>query len=116
MTEKNIELREKVRAIESLAASCLRNQPDDDYECEAHLSVSLSKIAEKCADFLGKSCVEAYDIVWETDGADPKDLGLPSSMRIMVGQSDEIDIGGEIADMLSDRSGWLVESCKYRIM
>ena len=114
MTKENIDLREKIRAIESLAASCLRNQPDDDAECEAHLSVSLAKIADACAEFFGKYCVEAYDIVWDTDGRDPDELGLPSSMKLVVGQSDAVDIGEEIADMLSDRSGWCVESLKYR--
>ena len=47
------------------------------------------------------------DIVWDTDGDNPKDLNLPDEVRI----ADEMDIeDDEIADYLSDEYGFCVES------
>ncbi len=116
MTEKNKMLREKLKTIEVLANNCLHMQPDDDNQCEVHLKLSLAKIAEMSADYLGMTCVEAYDIVWDTDDQNVKDFGLPKSMMLSVAQCDIGRLGEEIADMISDRSGWCVKSCKYKVL
>jgi len=114
MTEKNKMLREKLKTIEVLANNCLHMQPDDDNQCEVHLKLSLAKIAEMSADYLGMTCVEASDIVWDTDDKDPDELGLPKSMRLMVDLVEGGDIAEDIANILSDRSGWCVKSLNYR--
>lgn len=44
MTEKNKELREKVRAVELIATNCLHTQPDGDSSCEEHLKNALENI------------------------------------------------------------------------
>lgn len=116
MTERNKVLRDKIRTIETLATNCLHTQPEEDDSCEVHLALALAKIAETSADYLGASIVDAYDIVWDTDGNDPKALGLPESVRLSVAPCDVANLGEQIADMLSDRSGWRVKSCKYRMM
>lgn len=116
MTEKNKELRDKLMAIETLIVNSLRVQPHEDDECEVHLKLTMAKVAELSAEYLGMNCVEAYDIDWDTDGKDPKSLGLPPSMRMCVAQCDIPNLSEEIADMLSDRSGWCVNSCRYRVL
>ena len=45
----------------------------------------------------------AVDIVWDTDGEDEEDLGLPSRVEIPFFVDDE-----EIADYLSDEYGYCV--------
>lgn len=44
MTEKNKELREKVRAVELIATNCLHTQPDGDSSCEEHLRTAIENI------------------------------------------------------------------------
>ena len=46
----------------------------------------------------------AYDINWDTDGADPDELGLPTETTI------EADDEESVADALSDLFGWCVNS------
>ena len=116
MTERNKFLRDKIRSIETLAMNCLRTQPEEDEACEVHLAMSLAKIAEMSEEFHGKTLVDVYDIVWDTDDEDPNDLGLPKSMRLMVDLVEGNDIAEDIANMLSDRSGWCVKSLKYRMV
>lgn len=114
MTEENKRLREKVKGIEALCATCLQTQPDEDGKCEIHLKQVLAKIADYTREFQGLAEVEAYDIVWDTDDKDPKELGLPKSMRLMVDLAECGDIAEDIANILSDRSGWCVKSLNYR--
>jgi hypothetical protein len=45
----------------------------------------------------------AVDIVWDTDGEDEDDLGLPSRVEIPFFEDDD-----EIADYLSDKYGYCV--------
>lgn len=114
MTEENKRLREKVKGIEALCSTCLQTQPDEDGKCEIHLKQVLAKIADYTREFHGLAEVEAYDIVWDTDDKDPKELGLPKSMRLMVDLVEGGDIADDIANILSDRSGWCVKSLNYR--
>lgn len=51
--------------------------------------------------------VRVRDIIWDTDGEDPAELGLPVRASVEVGDLDEV------ADALSDKYGWLVMS--YRL-
>lgn len=44
MTEKNKELRDKVKAVELIAANCLHTQPDGDSSCETHLKNAIENI------------------------------------------------------------------------
>lgn len=48
------------------------------------------------------------NIIWDTDGYNPKRLGLPNEVEI-ISSIDEYDI----ADYLSDKYGFLVESFEY---
>lgn len=114
MTEENKRLREKVKGIEALCATCLQTQPDEDGKCEFYLKQVLAKIANYTSEFCGKAEVEAYDIVWDTDDKDPDELGLPKSIRLMVDLVEGGDIAEDIANILSDRSGWSVKSLNYR--
>ena len=45
-------------------------------------------------------------IKWDTDGEDPKDLGLESELTLTLPQ--DWDEDSSIADLLSDRYGWCV--------
>ena len=56
-------------------------------------------------DYL-KSRAYAVDIVWDTDGEDEEDLGLPSRVEIPFFVDDDDD--DEIADYLSDEYGYCV--------
>ena len=111
MTERNRELRDKVAQIENEALVCLHNQPLDDDDCERHLQKALAKIANLAGDFRGLVEVEAYDIDWDTDG---EDVDLPDSVKIMMDNYDDIE--NDIADRLSDRFGWCVNSYNWRIV
>lgn len=107
MTEKNVTMRDIVRKVESKAMMCLASQPSDNDGCERHLTRTLVQIADMTKSYLGLLEVEAYDIEWDTDG---NKVDLPGSYRLFV-QSDEIE---NLADMLSDRFGWLVKSLNWR--
>jgi hypothetical protein len=48
-------------------------------------------------------------IEWDTDGADPEELGLPSQLTIN-GDGEGIDNSSEISNLLSDKYGWAVIS------
>ncbi|MCA3266182.1 MAG: hypothetical protein ING19_08945 [Azospirillum sp.] len=52
--------------------------------------------------------VKLTDIVWDTDGEDPEDLGLPNETVIEL--DDEADPNMEGADALSDKFGYCVWS------
>jgi len=52
--------------------------------------------------------IKIYDIDWETDGIDIKELNLPTEVEI----PNEVD-EDEIADYLSDNYGFLVNSFDY---
>ena len=116
MTEINRAIRDKLQTIETLIVNSLRLQPPDDDECEVQLKLTMAKIAEMSSDYLGMNCVEAYDIEWDTDDEDPVKLGLPKSMMLCVAQCDPTDIDDEIANVLSDRSGWCVKSFKFKVL
>ena len=47
--------------------------------------------------------VRVRNIAWETDGADPAQLGLPLSASV------DVDDAEDVADALSDEYGWLVK-------
>lgn len=44
----------------------------------------------------------ARDIKWDTDGADPKELGLPDQIII----PEDVESDDEISDYLSDQTGF----------
>ena len=50
----------------------------------------------------------ATDIVYDTDGSD---VDLPSEMEVEL--EDDVDPSLELADAVSDRTGWLVESLSF---
>ena len=111
MTEKNEKMRACVRLVEITAVNCLHSQPHDDDECEHHLLKHLARIAEYVGDYRGLAEVEAYDIDWDRDG---KKVKLRKSVKLMMDPSE--DISETIADRLSDRTGWCVKSCSWRML
>jgi len=50
-------------------------------------------------------------IDWDTDGELPKSLGLPDTVE--VNMPDDSDPAYEIADVLSDKFGWCVNSYQW---
>jgi hypothetical protein len=55
--------------------------------------------------------VRFSNIVWDTDG---EKVDLPQEAVLNV--PDGTDLAEEGADFLSDRFGWLVESCSFAIL
>lgn len=53
--------------------------------------------------------IEAYKIEYATDG---EHVDLPSSIQFEVG--DGFNPDDELADLITDHTGWLVQSLKYR--
>ena len=83
------------------------NIADLEEELEAIDNEDYDFILEKydydvMKDYL-KSRAYAVDIVWDTDGEDEEDLGLPSRVEIPFFVDDD-----EIADFLSDEYGYCV--------
>lgn len=83
------------------------NIADLEEELEAIDNEDYDFILEKydydvMKDYL-KSRAYAVDIVWDTDGEDEEDLGLPSRVEIPFFVDDD-----EIADHLSDEYGYCV--------
>ena len=58
--------------------------------------------------------VKATDIVYDTDGIVSTEMNLPSEMIVEV--DGIIDIESEIADAISDKTGWCVEAYNYEII
>lgn len=56
--------------------------------------------------------IKVTDIVYDTDGE--SDLDLPSEMMVEV--DGIIDIESEIADAISDTTGWCVGGYNYEIL
>jgi len=54
----------------------------------------------------GNVKVRVYNIKWDTDGDDPKELGLDDEMIIDVYHDEDFDIDDEISDAISDESGF----------
>ena len=57
--------------------------------------------------------VRAFNIKYDTDGEKVK---LPKSIIIDMDVEDENDIDLEIADYISDITGWCVLGCNYEIV
>jgi len=62
--------------------------------------------------------VKVTDIVYDTESDDvvydATELGLPSEMIVEV--DGIIDVESEIADSISDKTGWCVEGYNYEIL
>jgi len=56
--------------------------------------------------------VKVTDIVYDTDGE--SDLDLPNGMIVEV--DGIIDIESEVADAISDKTGWCVSGYNYEIL
>lgn len=56
--------------------------------------------------------IKVTNIVYDTDGESVPDL--PTEMILNVGG--DIDIESEIADAISDNTGWCVEGYNYEIL
>jgi hypothetical protein len=59
--------------------------------------------------------VRLFDIRWDTDGADPQGLGLPSE-HIAVVNDDDWDPAEDAADLLSDEYGFCVKGCSFTVL
>jgi hypothetical protein len=57
--------------------------------------------------------VLVYDITWDTDG---EDVDLPSEATLDIDGENDEEIRDQIADKLSDQTGWCVGSFDFRFI
>ena len=58
--------------------------------------------------------VRLFNIQWDTDGEDPKELGLPSEQIVVA--EDDFDPENDAADLLSDQFGFCIEGCSFKVL
>lgn len=58
--------------------------------------------------------VKVTDIVYDTDGIVSPEMNLPDEMTLVIDGS--LDVESEIADAISDKTGWCVEGYNYEIL
>jgi len=58
--------------------------------------------------------VRVTDIVYDTDGIVSTEMNLPSEMILIV--DSRLDVESEIANAISDKTGWCVEGYNYEIL
>jgi hypothetical protein len=58
--------------------------------------------------------VRLFDIQWDVDGEDPKELGLPSDHIAFV--ADDWTPEDNAADLLADQYGFCVEGCSFKVL
>ena len=58
--------------------------------------------------------VKVTDIVYDTDGIVSTEMNLPSEMILIV--DSRLDVESEIANAISDKTGWCVEGYNYEIL
>lgn len=58
----------------------------------------------------------AYNIVYETEGVDVRGLNHDMLLKLPDDIDTDHDLENEIADAITDETGWLVESFKYQIL
>ena len=58
--------------------------------------------------------VRLFDIRWDVDGEDPKELGLPNQHIAFV--DDDWTPEDDAADLLADQYGFCVEGCSYKVL
>lgn len=56
-----------------------------------------------------------FNIQWDTDGGDPKELGLPDE-HIAIVHDDDWNPEEDAADLLSDRYGFCVKGCSFAVL
>ena len=59
-------------------------------------------------------CVRLFNIQWDTDGEPVDELGLPSDTIAVV--DDDWTPVDDAADLLSDRYGFCVLGCEFRVL
>lgn len=107
MTDKNDKMRSILTKVEHICTSSLRNQPQDEKECERLLTKALINVADVVRDFSDLVEIKISDIEWETDG---EEVDLPKSIRKFVKDPDNY----AVTHVLSDEYGWLVLGCRWR--
>jgi hypothetical protein len=58
--------------------------------------------------------VRLYDILWDTDGEDPTELGLPSDHIAVV--DDDWNPVDDAADLLADQFGFCTHGCAFKVL
>ena len=58
--------------------------------------------------------VRLFDIHWDVDGEDPKEMGLPSDHIAFV--ADDWPPEDNAADLLADQYGFCVEGCAFKVL
>lgn len=58
--------------------------------------------------------VKVTDIVYDTDGIVSSEMNLPTEMILIV--DSRLDVESEIANAISDKTGWCVEGYNYEIL
>ena len=58
--------------------------------------------------------IKVTDIVYDTGGIVSTEMNLPTEMTLII--NDSVDIETDIADAISDKTGWCVEGYNYEIL
>jgi hypothetical protein len=58
--------------------------------------------------------VRLFDILWDTDGEDPDELGLPKEKIAVV--DDDWTPEDDAADLLADQFGFCVKGCSFTVL
>jgi len=58
--------------------------------------------------------IKITDIVYDTGGIVSTEMNLPSEMTLIINGS--VDIETDIADAISDKTGWCVQDYNYEIL
>ena len=60
--------------------------------------------------------VKVFDIEWDCDGDDPEECGLPKEIELEVEHNPDVELGDEIADKLSDETGFCHNGFRYEMV
>lgn len=58
--------------------------------------------------------IKVTDIVYDTGGIVSTEMNLPTEMTLII--NDSVDIETDIADTISDKTGWCVQGYNYEIL
>jgi len=58
--------------------------------------------------------IRLFNILWNTDGEDPTELGLPSEIIAVV--DDDWSPVDDAADLLADQFGFCVHRCEFKVL
>ena len=62
---------------------------------------------------MGKITIRAFDIIFDTDGADVDNLSDEYFFEV---EEEKFDADEELADLISDETGWCVKCYNYEVV